>query len=226
MESKVQTAISCTDRKLYDSLRERMEQRWDETMGQTAISCTDRKLPGSLPELRLTRIGWSSSPRLRKDFSGFWKFGRLGSRTPKLKKKPGSFGPQERKTVSVSTRTSIFLAIGFPPETLQHRCMKCSQIPPPKSITRPEHSDFPNEDQSPTQPIKPGTGSNIHLHHPPPPPPSRHWTSPTRLTSTSTPSKRAGAGHMSLVSEQGNVKSEWTIFKPFVWLYTLISKRD
>jgi hypothetical protein len=34
--------------------KDRIEQRWDGTMGQTAISCTDRKRPGSLPELRLT----------------------------------------------------------------------------------------------------------------------------------------------------------------------------
>jgi hypothetical protein len=35
--------------------KDRIEQRWDGTMGQTAISCTDRKRPGSLPELRLTK---------------------------------------------------------------------------------------------------------------------------------------------------------------------------
>jgi hypothetical protein len=35
--------------------KDRIEQRWDGTMGQTAISCTDRKRPGSLPELRLTQ---------------------------------------------------------------------------------------------------------------------------------------------------------------------------
>jgi hypothetical protein len=36
--------------------KDRIEQRWDGTMGQTAISCTDRKRPGSLPELRLTKV--------------------------------------------------------------------------------------------------------------------------------------------------------------------------
>ena len=49
--NKGATAISCIDRKLYGSLheacRERMEQRWDETMVQAATRCTARKLPGS-----------------------------------------------------------------------------------------------------------------------------------------------------------------------------------